>query len=67
MKKRIVYIISLALGLCSCSLEEHPTSFPTRDNFYNTPSQCRAALDGCYLPLNKIYTANYILVTEACI
>lgn len=66
MKKRIVYIISLALGLCSCSLEEHPTSFPTRDNFYNTPNQCRAALDGCYLPLNKIYTANYILVTEAC-
>lgn len=66
MKKRVLSIIILLLGLCSCSLDEHPTSFPVRNNFYNTYSQCRAALDGCYLPLTKIYSANYILVTEAC-
>lgn len=66
MKQKNILILLACLSLCACSLEEKPTSFSTRENFYDTYSQCRAALDGCYMPLNKIYSANYILVTEAC-
>ena len=52
--------------LASCSLAEEPTSFVNRKSFYQNESQCIAALNSCYMPVNSIYTANFMLVTEAC-
>lgn len=52
--------------LASCSLAEEPTSFVNRKSFYRNESQCIAALNSCYMPVNSIYTANFMLVTEAC-
>lgn len=63
---RKICLISLMWILCSCSLEESPTSFVNSENYYNDKVQCIAALNGCYLPLAQIYSANYMLATEAC-
>lgn len=59
----IFLVVSLA---GSCSLTEDPSSFVNRNSFYQNESQCIAALNSCYIPLNSIYTANFMLVTEAC-
>lgn len=64
--KRLLPIIAAFSLLCACSLEEKPASLNTRENFYKTEPQCRAALGGCYLPLNEIYTSGFLLATEAC-
>ena len=64
MKK--IYYIAIALLVSACSLEETPTSFVNSDRFYENETQCIAALNSCYLPLASIYTANYMLATEAC-
>lgn len=57
--------VSLML-LSSCDLKEHPTSFPTPETFYENETQCRASLNGCYQPAAAIFTADFMLVTEAC-
>ena len=66
MKKYIVILAIAALGLQSCSLDEHPESFPNRESFYQTETQCIAAMNACYLPLSKLFTSSMILMTEAC-
>ena len=68
MKNFNQFILTLlAAGLfASCSLTEEPTSFVNRKSFYKNESQCIAALNSCYMPANAIYTANFMLVTEAC-
>ena len=68
MKNFNQFILTLlAAGLfASCSLTEEPTSFVNRKSFYKNESQCNAALNSCYMPANAIYTANFMLVTEAC-
>ncbi len=50
----------------SCSLKEDPSYFVNRQTFYENESQCISALNSCYIPLTSIYTANFMLVTEAC-
>ena len=64
MKK--LYYIVIAVLVSACSLEETPTSFVNSDRFYENETQCIASLNSCYLPLASIYTANYMLATEAC-
>ena len=66
MKKTIIPYLAAGLLLSACSLEEHPSSFSTRDNFYQTESQCISAVNGCYAPLSSLYTSAAILMTEAC-
>lgn len=66
MKRYIILLTAICFSAVSCSLKEEPTSFPSRTNYYNTRSQCIAALNGCYLPAASIYCAAYMLVTEAC-
>ena len=64
--KRIYFPILIALfALSACSLEEEPLSFTSRDRYYQTETQCTAALNGCYAPMASIYTANFMIMTEA--
>lgn len=63
--KKYIYILTIILA-SGCSLEEIPTSFVNSYGFYENKTQCVAALNACYLPLASIYTANYMLATEAC-
>ncbi len=57
-------VVTTLLG--SCSLQEDPTSFVNRKSFYQNESQCIAAVNSCYMPIAAIYSANFMLVTEAC-
>ena len=63
---RILYIIAAALCLASCSLEENPYSNVTKDSFYHTPQQCKAALRALYAPAHYIYVEGFLYATEAC-
>ncbi len=56
-----MFLVVLASG---CSLKETPKSFVSRKNYYNTETQCIAALNGCYAPLASIYHANFMIMTE---
>ncbi|MGM9763769.1 MAG: RagB/SusD family nutrient uptake outer membrane protein [Candidatus Cryptobacteroides sp.] len=64
--KRIYYIFASLLCLWSCSLTEIPYSNVTRDNFYRTPQQCKAALRALYTPVHYIYCEGFLYATEAC-
>ena len=67
MKKHIsILTIAAAAFLCSCSLEEVPSSFVNGQNFYENATQSDAALRGCYMPLANIYRADFMFVTESC-
>lgn len=65
MKKITIYILAL-IATAACSLEEVPTSFVNRDSYYDTETQCKTSLWGCYRPLATIYGPNFMLMTEAC-
>jgi hypothetical protein len=54
--KKIVYMLSFALMFSSCEdfLEEHPTGFLTPSEYYTTPEQIRAAVNGTYAGLDDI-------------
>lgn len=64
MKK--ILFVALTVLFSACSLKEHPSSFVNAETYYENKTQCIAALNGCYLSLSNIYTANYMLATEAC-
>ena len=68
MKKHFNIILFLlgiiSLGSCKNLLEEEPLSFVSPASFYKNEGQCIAALNGCYSPLNSIYTAGLMLGTE---
>ena len=64
--RKYIYIIASALCLSSCSLKEQPYSNVTRDNFYQTPQQCEAALRALYTPAHYIYGEGFLYATEAC-
>ena len=70
MKSLIAIAILLVLGVSSCRkfLEEEPQGFLTTSQFYTSPNQIKAAVDGAYkglelpfvsvflgLPLNEFY------------
>ena len=66
MKRNILLIFVSVFSLWGCSLEEKPTSFVNRDTFYKTVEQANSALTACYMPLNNVYKANFLLAVEAC-
>lgn len=66
MKTKSYAIICFAVSLCSCSFKEDPTSFVNRDSFYQSEEQANSALTACYMPMNNVYTANFLLAVEAC-
>ena len=63
MKKIILLIISV-FALVGCTLEEQLyDSQPT--TYYQTFTQCRTGLNGCYIPLRSIYAnGDYFEVCE---
>ena len=65
MKKILSFAIAAGLAV-ACSLDENPKSFVTRDNFYQTESECRAALNSCYKSLRSLWTVNTAYMTESC-
>jgi len=62
MKKRIVIFSLIASCFASCEqfLEEEPEGFLTTSQFYQTPNQIRAAVDGAYLGLEKPYVSVFL-------
>lgn len=66
--KILKYILLQAVLIVAagCSLEENPDYFTNRKNFFKTVSQCRSAVDACYLCINPIYTSSFAHITESC-
>ena len=58
---RYILIAAAVAAAASCSLKEEPTSFVNKHNFYENQDQCHAALNACYIPLNSIYTSNFMI------
>ncbi|HTN38487.1 MAG TPA: hypothetical protein VL053_15510, partial [Arachidicoccus sp.] len=46
------------LGSCNKFLEEKPTGFITTTEYYKTESQIQAAVNGAYLGLDDMFTAD---------
>ena len=57
--------VAVSTVFSSCSLEEEVESFTQPETFYQTQSQCVAALNSCYIPLKSIYTYQMMLATES--
>jgi hypothetical protein len=57
MKYQLLLILILCAGLGSCKkfLAEHPSGFLTSSNYYSTPDQIRAAVNGAYAGLNNLF------------
>ena len=64
MKRYFISVAVVLLGAVSCSLKE---DFPgiSQENFYKTEAQCRAVVNGVYIPQKSIFTSSMMLVTEA--
>lgn len=64
----MTYILTVFMVflLTSCSLEEKPLGYVTKETFYQTEEQCYSALRGCYTPLHYIYCNTFLYATEAC-
>ena len=55
MKRILIYMATAVLALVSCNaLKENPDSFVQRENWYQTPIQCRTTLNSCYFDLHDI-------------
>ena len=68
MKKLYVLISFAALlsGAVSCSLKEEADAFATPDTFFQTEAQCKAALNGCYIPAKILWNSSLNQVTDCC-
>ncbi|MBR3074432.1 MAG: RagB/SusD family nutrient uptake outer membrane protein [Bacteroidales bacterium] len=66
MKKFIITISIMAgvLSMASCSLEEDTSAIVSPYDFYKTVPQIRAAVNGCYDPLNEFHNLKYLIATE---
>lgn len=64
MKKYIMILSIMAGALCSCSLKEDPSAIVSPYNFFNTTVQIRAAVNGCYGPLNSFHDLRYYIAIE---
>ena len=56
--KKIITIVSILAGvltMASCSMKEDPDAIVSPYAFFNTPAQIRAAVNGCYDPLNNLH------------
>ena len=57
-------IIAGVLSLASCSLEEDSSNIVNPYKFFNTTVQIRAAVNGCYDPLNYLHDLRYYIAIE---
>lgn len=66
MKKLIISVSIIAGALCaaSCSLKEDPSAIVSPYKFFETKVQIRAAVNGCYDPLNVIHDLRYYIAVE---
>lgn len=64
MKNLKYTIIGLMFFFSSCSLEENPESYITKETFYQTEEQCWSALRAIYTPLHHIYGKQFLTATE---
>ncbi|MDE7442636.1 MAG: RagB/SusD family nutrient uptake outer membrane protein, partial [Muribaculaceae bacterium] len=58
-------ILSAAMVMSSCSLDEDLSAISNPDTFFATKAQCEAALNGTYIPLKSLYTFEYFLAVES--
>lgn len=65
MKKFIttISVIALALAATSC-LKEDDSAIVSPYNFFKSSVQIRAAVNGCYDPLNRIHDLRYYIAVE---
>lgn len=61
--KKIIYLSGLLLATAACALIEEPT-FINQSRFYKNEAQCRAVVNGVYIPIQSIFTSTMSLVTE---
>ena len=66
MKRFFIAVIAISAFISSCSLEENPQGYVTKENFYKTEDQCYSALRACYTPIHYIYNREFLFATEAC-
>lgn len=57
-------LATIALSSCKKSLMENAEDFVTPDQFFKNENQCIAALNGCYIPFNAIFTSGLMLANE---
>lgn len=63
--KKTLFILCVSLLAAGCSLKEELKSSSTREEFYRTPQQIIAGLNGCYTNIRNIYNnVKYFAVTE---
>lgn len=64
MKKTMI-ITMLAYVAASCNvLDENPSSFVDRNNYFKTEAQCRTAVNSCYEGLKSIYSSTLFTHTD---
>ena len=66
MKRFFIAVLAISALLISCSLEEDPQGYVTKETFYKTEDQCYSALRACYTPIHYIYNRDFLFATEAC-
>ncbi|MBR6002362.1 MAG: RagB/SusD family nutrient uptake outer membrane protein [Bacteroidales bacterium] len=65
MKKFIILVSVMAGALLATScLQEDTSAIVSPYKFFETPAQIRAALNGCYDPLNSIHDLRYYIAIE---
>ncbi len=62
--KKILYILTGVLLVASCSLKEDSSGIVNPYEFFKTKAQIRAAVNGCYDPLNGIHNLIYFIAVE---
>ena len=67
MKHSVIFsAISILALFSSCSLEEIPQGYVTRETFYKTEEQCLSALRAVYTPAHYMFQYDTWLALEAC-
>jgi hypothetical protein len=61
---KVLFVTMICMSSCSKFLEEDPTGFVSPGTFYQSENQCIAALNGCYIQLNNIFSDGLIVAIE---
>lgn len=64
--KRIIYTLVSGLMIWSCTLEENVLSSSKSENFYQTPVECLAGLNGCYTNVRNILNNRKYFTMSEC-
>jgi len=64
MKKILIILTAGVLAASSCSLKEDPSDIVSPYQFFNSKPQIRAAVNGCYDPLNSIHDLRFYMAME---